>query len=55
MALTLKWTKTAERDLSNMVDFIKTNVSPSKLALFLDQVFLTLDLLAEFPPPKSLF
>ena len=49
MALELKWTKTADRDLYTMVEFLETSSSPSKLPLFLDQVFLTLELLLEFP------
>ena len=49
MAYEIKWSKAADKDLYKMVEYAEANWSNESFHVFIEQVFASLDLLAEFP------
>jgi len=49
MACEIKWSKDADKDLYRMVDYAEANWSAEVFRTFIDKVFISIDLFAEFP------
>ena len=49
MACAIKWTKRADKDLYQMVEYAEANWSNQAFHAFIESVFASLDLIATFP------
>ncbi len=49
MACAIKWTKRADKDLYQMVEYAEVNWSNQAFHAFIESVFASLDLIATFP------